>query len=114
MLPHDERDRGIQAVHAVLHGDFFHGRANVRVTEDGEPLYRYWDIRAEVHYQDKYTQIEVQLFWEDDSDQAESYSARGLHGVYNTNFNKMWAAGGALVIRDGSYTVEVDFDKEQT
>lgn len=112
MLPNEEQDRGIQAVHAVLRGDFFHGRANVRVTEDGEPLYRYWDIGAEVHYRAGYRQIEVQLTWEDDIDQAENYSARGLHGVYNTNFNKMRAVGGALVIRDGNYTVEVDF-KEQ-
>ena len=97
----------LKAVKEAIGGESFSGRVNVLV-QNLNQQYLYSNIHVGVSYNTSYMQMDINVFWEDDTHQCD-YSTLGLHGRYNSNFQEFSCSNGTLTWKDGDNTISAFF-----
>lgn len=105
-----DRLESLKAVTEAIDSDFFSGRVDVLV-QNSNQQYLYSDICVRVSYNFSYSQMDVDIIWEDDTNQSD-YSTLGLHGKYNSNFQEFSHSNGILTWEDGKNKISVFFNKK--
>ena len=105
-----DRFESLRAVKKAIDGEFFSDRVDVLV-QNSNQQYLYSDVYVRVTYNIAYMQMDVDIVWEDDTNQCD-YSTLGLHGRYNSNFQEFSCSNGTLTWKDGENTISILFDKK--
>jgi len=83
----------------------FTGNSDISVYKNGELQWHYRNIYIRCYFVVSYGQYTIEIMWENDKKQYQTYHERGLHGQYNTNFQEMKYKDGVLIIIADEYEI---------
>lgn len=101
------KEKSFRAVKDAVGTDHFYGNLDVKVSNSRGTFY-YRNVNVQVSYNIGYMQMDVKIFWEDDTSMP-FYRDLDLHGEYNSNFQDFRNCGKCLSWDDGGNKISVTF-----